>query len=196
MKKIINTIKPFGKWRLPVAIISGIFFGLLFYLFFVSNAVSYLSDNPETCINCHIMVPQYATWSHSAHREQTNCNECHVPQDNFFRKYAFKAKDGIRHATIFTLRTEPQVIKIKPAGKKVVEQNCKRCHNYLNSNIQLFEKQHQQVNDVGHVKCWDCHRYTPHGRVNSLSVVPFARTPANEKIVPEWINKTIQKNKK
>ena len=30
----------------------------------------------------------------------------HVPHDSFIRKYYFKASDGLRHATIFTLRKE------------------------------------------------------------------------------------------
>jgi cytochrome c nitrite reductase small subunit len=38
-------------------------------------------------------------------------------------------------------------------------------------------------------KCWECHRETPHGRVNSLSSVPNARVPLPESPVPEWLKK-------
>lgn len=58
---IINNLIPPPSWRVPVAIVSGILFGLAAYLIYVSNAVSYLSDDPKTCINCHVMNPQYAT---------------------------------------------------------------------------------------------------------------------------------------
>ena len=34
--------------------------------------------------------------------------------------------------TMFTFRMEPQVIRIKDAGRDVVQENCIRCHaNYL-----------------------------------------------------------------
>lgn len=130
------------------------------------------------------MTPQYATWTHSSHRQVANCNDCHVPHDNFFRHYGFKAMDGLRHATIFTLRLEPQVIHIKKAGIKVVQENCIRCHGHL------FEPQKKLAGTVVHSGerlCWECHRETPHGRVNSLSSVPNARVPLPESPVPDWI---------
>src|SRR5690606_28565128 len=108
IKKIFDFLKPPRPWIFFVNGLLAVLIGVFAYLFYVSKAWSYLSDDPETCINCHIMAPQYATWQHSAHRLTTNCNDCHVPHDNIFHKYYFKAKDGLRHATIFTLRKEPQ----------------------------------------------------------------------------------------
>jgi cytochrome c nitrite reductase small subunit len=189
MRKLIKILTPPDSWKIPVIIVLGIFTGLGFYAFYISRATSYLSDAPRTCVNCHVMVPQYATWSHSSHREVTNCNDCHVPQDNFFRHYAFKAKDGLRHATIFTLHNEPQVIFIKEAGVEVVQANCVRCHN------QIFETQKKLAGHFGEIEhryCWECHRETPHGRVHSLSSVPFARVPLPESPVPEWLNKFVK----
>jgi len=122
---------PPEQWQVPVILLLGVIVGLGLYILRISNAASYLSDDSETCVNCHVMNPQYATWSHSAHREVTSCNDCHVPHDNVFSKYFFKAKDGMRHATMFTLRQEPQVIFIKEAGKEVVQENCIRCHEKL-----------------------------------------------------------------
>lgn len=185
--KLLKIIKPPENWRLPVLLISGIFIGLFAYTFYLSKAHSYLSDDPKTCINCHIMAPQYATWSHSAHRELTNCNDCHVPHNNIVNKYYFKAKDGLRHATMFTLRKEPQVIYIHEEGKEVVQDNCIRCHSNKITDakmLTLTEEFHQYRKDR---KCWDCHRETPHGRVNSLSSVPNARVPIPETPVPEWL---------
>jgi len=126
MRRWIQFIIPPPEWRTAVVIIAGVIAGLGLYISRISNAVSYLSDKPETCINCHVMNPQYATWNHSSHREVAHCNDCHVPHDNFFNKYLFKAKDGLRHATVFTMRAEPQVIFIKDEGRDVVQQNCIR----------------------------------------------------------------------
>jgi len=187
MGSLIQKLLPPERWKLPVLITSGILAGIMVFLFHVSRASSYLSDKPETCTNCHIMAPQYATWSHSSHREETDCNSCHVPHNNFLNKYYFKARDGLRHATIFTLRAEPQVIFIKEAGQKVVQKNCIRCHEYLmtDSRMMTFSEMNQHERESR--QCWECHQETPHGRVNSLSSVPYARVPLPESPVPDWM---------
>lgn len=195
MKRYIRKFYPPGHWRVPVIIASGIIVGLFCFLFYISKAHSYLSDNSETCMNCHIMAPQYATWSHSSHREAAGCVDCHVPHNNIFNKYYFKGKDGLRHATIFTLRREPQVIFIHAAGKGVVQQNCIRCHSY-----QITDERLRRNTPVFHDfrtgrNCNECHRETPHGRVNSLSSVPYARVPIEMSPVPKWITNMIERNK-
>ncbi len=193
-KNFIHKFIPPREWHLPVIIATAIFTGLFLFAFYISNAPSYISDKPETCVNCHIMAPQYATWSHSAHREVTNCNDCHVPHNNFLNKLYFKAKDGMRHATIFTLRNEPQVIFIKEAGRKVVQKNCIRCHEDLitdNKLLALTESFHLYREGK---RCLDCHSETPHGRVNGLSSAPDARVPLPPSPVPDWIKKALQKS--
>ena len=194
MGDFIRKLYPPAQWRVPVIILLGVIVGLGFYILRISNAVSYLSDNPETCINCHVMNPQYATWTHSAHREVTNCNDCHVPHDNVFNKYLFKAKDGLRHATMYTLRKEPQVIFIKEAGKEVVQQNCIRCHEKLvtdHTGIARFDaSRHYRMER----SCVECHRETPHGRVNSLASVPNAHIPELKDVVPAWLTKVMNNN--
>ena len=189
---MLKKLLPPPKWKFPVTIASGIFAGLVVLTLYMSKAHSYLSDNPETCTNCHIMAPQYATWNHSSHREWTNCNDCHVPHNNFLNKYFFKAKDGLRHATIFTLRKEPQVIFIKEEGAEAVHQNCIRCH----SDVLVDPKMEASVNEHHHHrtdrKCWDCHREVPHGRINSLSSVPDARVPLPQNPVPDWLKTYLE----
>ncbi|HPE54992.1 MAG TPA: cytochrome c nitrite reductase small subunit [Bacteroidales bacterium] len=195
MHKRIEKFLPPPAWQVPVIILIGVIIGLGLYIFKISNAASYLSDDPETCINCHVMNPQYATWNHSSHREVANCNDCHVPHNNVVNKYFFKAKDGLRHATIFTLRAEPQVIFIKDEGKEVVQQNCIRCHEKLvtdNAGIARFEtSRHFRMER----SCVECHRETPHGRVNSLASVPHAQIPELQSVVPEWLKKMMNKKK-
>ncbi len=190
MTDLIKKVLPPKKWKFPVLIITGSIIGLIAFILYTSNAVSYLSDNPETCINCHIMTPQYSTWQHSSHRENATCNDCHVPHNNVFNKYYFKAKDGLRHASMFTLRMEPQVIFIHEAGKEVVHNNCIRCHSELLTDSKLNTQTNLQHYDKSERECWECHREVPHGRVNSLSSVPYARIPAKSSKIPEWLNKT------
>ena len=176
--------------------------GLGIFIFYESNAPSYLSDEPETCINCHVMYPQYASWSHSSHARCTNCNDCHVPHDNFFRKYFFKAKDGTRHASIFTMRGEPQVIQIKEAGKSVVQENCIRCHYDLVNMVDIVEVTADSSREGKGKLCWDCHRETPHGTINSLSAAPYSLVKPDGKNVAPWLqdymnkqNNYLKKNK-
>jgi len=196
IKKFIRFWIPPKEWQIPVIILMAVLTGLFLYISYISNAVSYLSDNPKTCVNCHIMAPQYTTWSHSSHKDVTHCNDCHVPHNNIFNKYFFKAKDGVRHAYIFTLRNEPQVIFIKDEGKNAVQQNCIRCHEYNMNKIFSRNNTNGVFNDLYSNKryCWDCHRDVPHGTVNSLSSLSHSMAPLPKSPVPQWI-KNILNNK-
>jgi cytochrome c nitrite reductase small subunit len=191
IKKIFSYLVPPGNWRLPVIIIFGIAAGISLHIFYASNAISYLSDDPRTCVNCHIMAPEYATWQRGSHGRVATCNDCHVPQDNIINKYLFKATDGMRHSYIFTLRAEPQVIQIKEAGKHAVQNNCIRCHQNQIHPIAMRAISNSSIADDGRY-CWDCHRETPHGKVHSLSSTPYARVPLLESPTPEWIKKMVE----
>ncbi|MCD6347358.1 MAG: cytochrome c nitrite reductase small subunit [Bacteroidales bacterium] len=172
VKKALNYLKPPDSWRMYINVLVAIIIGMAAFLVYESKAPSYLSDDPKTCVNCHIMAPQYATYSHSSHRGRANCNDCHVPHNNVINKYYFKAKDGLRHASIFTLRKEPQVIFIHEAGREVVQNNCIRCHTKLLKDEKILARTDQFQHQRTERPCWDCHREVPHGRVNSLSSVP------------------------
>jgi cytochrome c nitrite reductase small subunit len=193
MKRIAHFFLPPPQWRIPVLFLLGILCGLALVILYVSNAASYLSDKPETCMNCHVMAPQYATWQHGSHGRVATCNDCHVPHDNVVRKYAFKAKDGLRHASMFTLRMEPQVIQIKEAGIDVVQENCKRCHENLIHLTSITNMTGDDSRSGEGVLCWHCHREVPHGRVNSLASVPYARVPIPSSVTPSWMDKLIRK---
>lgn len=193
MKKLIRFLGPPDNWRIPAILLSGTIVGIIILLVYTSRAHSYLSDDPKTCINCHVMFPQYATWMHSSHRESATCNDCHVPHDNIFRTYLFKAQDGLRHASIFTARAEPQVIQIREAGINVVQENCIRCHRELISMVSIVEVTGDNHNTGAGARCWDCHRETPHGTVNSLASTPYSLVPRMKSIVPEWMSKFLNK---
>jgi cytochrome c nitrite reductase small subunit len=157
------------KLRAACFVAVGMCAGFGLYVAGVSEAASYLSDNPETCINCHIMVPEYASWQHSSHARAATCNDCHVPHTGLLAKYAFKAKDGSRHSALFMLRRERQVIFAIPESRKVIQQNCIRCH------ARVFES--PRVHTRPDRPCTDCHREVPHGRQHSLSSTPNAAVP-------------------
>jgi cytochrome c nitrite reductase small subunit len=187
--RIVALVAPPHSWRPAVAVLLGIGAGLGLEVFHVSNAASYLSDAPETCINCHIMTPEYAGWRAGSHGRVTTCNDCHVPHDHVWNTYLFKAKDGLRHSAMFTFRMEPQVITISESGAAAVQANCLRCHGNLVAPVlanALAGAPHAR--DEGR-RCWECHREVPHGRVHGLASAPGARVPRLAPVLPEWMGR-------
>ena len=96
--------------RRAIYLLAGLAAGLALFIARISNAASYLSDAPQTCINCHVMTDAYASWQRGSHGKVAICNDCHVPHSNPVAKYAFKASDGLKHSYVFTFRLEPQVL--------------------------------------------------------------------------------------
>lgn len=194
--EIIEYIRPRGGWKIPAIIIVGSFLGLFIYTFYTSRAYSYLSDDPATCVNCHIMAPYYATWLHSSHGRNTTCNDCHVPQDNIFSHYYFKAKDGLRHSAVFTMRTEPQAMQAIEASSQVIMNNCVRCHEQLNTEfVKTGRKTFKEMKAENGMACWDCHREVTHTRSRSISSTPNALVPLPEINVPKWLSKITEPKK-
>ena len=190
--KFLKVFAPPANWRFIVLILLGIFLGLVLLTLHVGRATSYLSDKPEACVNCHVMAPYFATWQNSSHARFTVCNDCHVPQNNVFEKYFFKASDGLRHSYMFTFRLEPQVIRIHEAGRNAVQKNCNRCHSEQIHPISVRAITAQSIQEHGEGYCWDCHRETPHGSVNSLTSTPFARTPQLSAPYPDWMKEFVK----
>ena len=190
---------PTHKWRLPATILMAFIFGLGFYILKLSNATSYLSDDPQACVNCHVMTPQYLTWKHSSHREVASCNDCHVPHDFAANKYFFKAKDGLGHAFAYTFRLEPEVIRAKEASIEVIQNNCIRCHEKKVTDAKLSGSVEMHFEHRTDRLCWECHREVPHGRVKSLSSVGHQIEPLrayseeDKSVVPKWLQAEINK---
>ena len=187
----LNFLPYQSRWLPYAIVIFGTIVGLSTFLAKESEVISYMGDDPKTCVNCHVMTSEYNSWMHSSHREATSCNDCHVPHNNIANKYFFKAKDGLYHATVFTLRQEPQVIKMKEASQEVVHNNCIRCHTDQVTDVKLSSWLDNHTENRTGRKCWDCHREVPHGRVNSLTSVPNARVPLPASPVPSWLNKLM-----
>jgi cytochrome c nitrite reductase small subunit len=194
IRKIVAFFIPPDSWKTLVAILLGILTGLFILIIHISNATSYLSDEPKTCLNCHVMYPHYASWSKSSHQASATCVDCHVPQDNFFRKYAFKARDGFMHSTYFTFRWEPQVLKIKSGGTKVVQENCIRCHLQQVDMVQIVEVTRDMAGQGDGKLCWECHREIPHGTVKSLSSSPHSIVERLPSVLPTWMDRILDKN--
>lgn len=192
MKKFLSRIP--SKMILPFFIVGGLLAGLAAYTLYMSRAHSYLSDDPSACVNCHIMAPYYQSWHHSSHAQWATCNDCHVPQDNLFKQYGFKAMDGLYHAAVFTFKDEPQVIRPRDASYEVIMDNCIRCHTQLNTEfVKTGMISYADVKQGKGKACWDCHTQIPHTKVSNLSSSPHAIVPLPESPVPEWLKNMMKK---
>lgn len=192
MKKLLSHIP--SQFILPIFILGGIIAGLGGYTIYMSRVHSYLSDDPSACINCHIMTPYYQSWDHSSHAQWATCNDCHVPHDNIINTYAFKAKDGLYHAAVFTLRKEPTAIRPKDASYSVIMNNCIRCHTQLNTEfVKTGMIGYCDVKEGKGKACWDCHTEVPHTKISSIVASPNAIVPLPKSPVPQWLKERMKK---
>jgi cytochrome c nitrite reductase small subunit len=152
--------------------------GMALLLTRIANATSYLSDEPQACINCHVMTDAYASWQRGSHGWVAVCVDCHVPHSSFVAKYAYKAQDGLKHSYVFTMRQEPQVLELSARAAPVVQANCIRCHSHQMMMVSLA--------DTLERRCWDCHQGF-HGKTRSLSASPAPLRPGLPAAGLDWM---------
>ncbi|MDR1315068.1 MAG: cytochrome c nitrite reductase small subunit [Deltaproteobacteria bacterium] len=180
-----------NKWLYVGSAVLGLLAGMAIWTMYVSRFPSYLGDEPETCVNCHIMAPWYQSWQASSHRPWTTCNDCHVPQSGAVEKWLFKATDGLYHASVFTFSEPPQVIRPVGGTDRVILENCLRCHSPL---VTEFTRMNTNFEDMlsGKAKaCWDCHREVPHTRVSNLGSAVSMSAPHPDSPVPDWLKSML-----
>ena len=94
-----------------LAVLLGLLAGIGAYTFLYAEGLSYMSDDPKVCVNCHIMQPQYDSWQKASHHTVATCVTCHLPHD-FIGKYYSKAENGYHHSKAFTLQNFHEPITI------------------------------------------------------------------------------------
>ncbi|MBU0691411.1 NapC/NirT family cytochrome c [bacterium] len=147
----MSTRRKLGLFAGALAIVFGVLLGAGGYTFFYAKGHSYLVDNPQACINCHVMNDFYKTWRISSHRG-ISCNSCHIPE-SFPADYLVKMEHGLRHAYVFTFE-DPQIFRLK--DEEVVLNNCVSCHNKVVEPILTAA-----CNDN---RCLLCHSGVAHGK--------------------------------
>jgi cytochrome c nitrite reductase small subunit len=131
--------------------------GLGAYTFIYAKGGSYLTNNPASCANCHIMREQYDGWLKSSHHAVATCNDCHTPA-SFLGKYATKASNGFWHSFYFTTGSFHEPIQIKNRNLKITEQACQKCHTEI---TQAIAGSHA-AGDGEPTSCVRCHRSVGH----------------------------------
>lgn len=135
----------------------GLFAGLGTYTFTYARGLSYFSNDPRACMNCHIMREHFDGWQKSPHHAVAACNDCHTPR-NFVLKYLSKAENGFWHSKGFTLQDFHEPIMIRRHNSVVLQNNCVACHAQIVDGINTHPGDPQRMLD-----CVHCHREVGHG---------------------------------
>ena len=141
---------------LVLAVLVGVAAGIGGYTFVYAKGLSYMSSDPQVCVNCHIMQPQYDSWQKSSHHAVAGCVDCHLPHD-FIGKWIAKALNGYHHSKAFTTQDFDEPITIKSGNARILQRSCVSCHADL---------VHQSVSVAGgsrQIQCVHCHSTVGHG---------------------------------
>ncbi len=151
----------FGRIRyrthLPWLVVTGIFgiaMGLGLFTFQYAKGFSYFSDDPQACMNCHVMRDQFEAWRHSTHGRVATCNDCHTPHESP-EKWVIKALNGFNHSAAFTLGNFHEPIRITGLNERVVQQSCVGCHA---TTVSMINSAHFDET----VNCITCHSGVGH----------------------------------
>ena len=156
----------FGLVSIAASAALGAFGGASAYTFVAANGLSYMSDDPAVCVQCHIMRDEYDGWRHGSHHAVATCNDCHLPHDSFAHKLFVKASNGYHHSRAFTFQDFAEPIRIHPGNSKVLEANCIHCHGNVVGDITAHgtlgvpSDPMQQADLFG---CVRCHQTVGHG---------------------------------
>jgi cytochrome c nitrite reductase small subunit len=142
-----------------LGVLMGSAMGLGLYTFIYAKGYSYLTNDPASCANCHIMNEQYDGWMKSSHRAVATCNDCHTPP-GLIAKYATKASNGFWHSFYFTSGTFHEPIRIKQHNLDVTEQACQKCHAEIAQAITPGDARTLRSGEA--TSCVRCHRSVGH----------------------------------
>ena len=144
-----------------LAVLIGAVAGIGAYTMAYAKGFSYLSNDPQVCVNCHIMQPQYEGWQKSSHHAVAGCVDCHLPHD-FIGKWIAKAENGFHHSVAFTSQDFAEPIQIKGKNSRILQDNCIACHQ------QVVHEAMTAPGRSDEVSCVHCHQSVGHGEYVGL----------------------------
>lgn len=127
----------------------GVAAGIGGYTFVYARGLSYLTNDPAACANCHVMRGQFDAWTKSSHHGVAVCNDCHTPHD-FVGKYMTKASNGYHHSLAFTTGEFHEPIRIHEGNRAVTEAACRRCHGDV---VQAIDASHAPGRALSCIRC-------------------------------------------
>ena len=143
-----------GEWVICIAL--GVIIGSGLFTFRYAKGLSYLSNDPKACMNCHVMTEHYNSWTKASHHKAATCNDCHIPHA-FPQKYIAKSRNGWNHSKAFTLQNFQEPIRITHQNLVDLQKNCVECHATLVGDIDGHKRALS-----GQARCTECHRSVGH----------------------------------
>lgn len=144
-------------WKALIPFFSvGVALGLGLFTFEYGGGMSYFSNDPASCANCHIMQAHYDSWGNSSHRNVTTCNDCHLPHDSFVGKWFTKCDNGLLHSWAFTTGDFHEPIQIKARNRRITQNACIHCHADFVHNMLPADSSQDMLN------CIHCHYSVGH----------------------------------
>ena len=122
--------RPIGRLTIAFTIMLGVLCGVGAFTFGYGKGASYLSGDPQACINCHVMQDHFDAWQHSSHHRVAGCNDCHLPHHPI-KKWIVEGDNGFNHSLAFTLQNFHDPIQIKPRNRRVTHAACLHCHERM-----------------------------------------------------------------
>ena len=145
-----------------LAVMLGILIGVGGFTMYYAEGLSYLSNDPTVCKNCHIMRQQFDSWQKASHQSAATCVDCHLPHD-FIHKYIAKAENGYSHSKAFTLQDFHEPIAINKKNSLILQENCINCHQDILNDLVIGSTSAQEV-----IRCVHCHSSVGHGETAGL----------------------------
>ena len=135
----------------------GLATGVGLYTFVYAKGYSYLSNDPASCANCHVMNDQYNAWQKSSHHAVATCNDCHTPHD-LVGKYYTKASNGFWHSYYFTTNSFHVPIQITERNRQATVDSCRYWHTTMVESIEFTSR----IEHKDQISCIRCHGSAGH----------------------------------
>lgn len=129
--------------------------GLGLFTFGYAKGSSYLTNDPNAYVNCHVMQENMDSWNKSSHRKAVVCSDCHTPP-GLIPKWTSKALNGFFHSLAFTTGRFPDNIRITPRNFAITDQSCLKCPEDITSGLRAV-----RVHADG-LSCVRCHANVGH----------------------------------
>jgi len=150
----------FRRHEIALTVLLGLLAGTGTFVFGYGKGASYFSNDPQACINCHVMQGHLDSWQQSSHHHVAVCNDCHLPH-NFIGKWVTKADNGFFHSLAFTLQDFHEPIEIKPRNRRVTQGTCISCHqDFVHAMLPIAGATSASGHDM--LNCVHCHADVGH----------------------------------
>ena len=149
-------------WGWVLSFLFGALLGIGIFTFHYGEGLSYFSKDPQACVNCHIMQPQFDSWQKASHHTVATCVDCHLPHE-FLPKMLAKTENGFWHSKGFTLQDFHEPIFIRKHNLKILQKNCLHCHADL-----VHEILPGPASEPDAMSCVHCHRSAGHGETAGM----------------------------